>query len=149
MRLLISTPADIVLEQDGIAHLRAEDASGAFGILPGHADFLTALPISVASWRLAQGGERHCALRGGVLTVSGGEKIEIATRQAVLGTDLAQLETEVLQAFHRANDEEERARTEAARMQVAAIRQICGYLRPDRGIPLLSRAGALRQLPPE
>jgi F-type H+-transporting ATPase subunit epsilon len=31
--------------------LRAEDASGSFGILPGHAPFLTALAISIVSWR--------------------------------------------------------------------------------------------------
>ena len=96
MRLLISTPAAVVLDLDGVVHLRDEDASGAFGILPGHADFLTALPISVASWRLARGAEQHCALRSGVLTVNGGRQIEIATRQAVLGDALGQLETEVL-----------------------------------------------------
>ena len=147
MRLLISTPAAVVLDLDGVVHLRAEDASGAFGILPGHADFLTALPISVASWRLASGAEQHCALRSGVLTVNGGRQIEIATRQAVLGDDLGQLETEVLHAFRRASDDEDRARTEAQRMQLAAIRQICGYLRADSPIPLLSAAGASRQLP--
>ena len=50
MRLTITTPLAIVVEADDVAHLRAEDETGAFGILPGHADFLTALAVSVASW---------------------------------------------------------------------------------------------------
>ena len=32
-----------------VVYLRAEDDTGAFGILPGHTDFLTALAVSVAS----------------------------------------------------------------------------------------------------
>ena len=43
MRLTVTTPLAIVAEADDVAHLRAEDDTGAFGILPGHADFLTAL----------------------------------------------------------------------------------------------------------
>ena len=34
-----------------MSHLRAEDDTGAFGILPGHADFLTVLAVSVVTWR--------------------------------------------------------------------------------------------------
>ena len=55
MKLTITTPLAIIVEADGIAHLRAEDASGSFGILAGHADFLTALSVAVASWRSDDG----------------------------------------------------------------------------------------------
>ena len=51
MRLTVTTPLAIVVEADDVAHLRAEDETGAFGILPGHADFLTALAVSVVTWR--------------------------------------------------------------------------------------------------
>ncbi len=47
MRLRIITPLAVVVDEDGVLALRAEDASGSFGILPGHADFLTSLAISV------------------------------------------------------------------------------------------------------
>ena len=55
----VATPLAIIAEADDVAHLRAEDETGAFGILPGHADFLTALSISVASWRDRTGAEHH------------------------------------------------------------------------------------------
>ena len=88
MKLVVSTPLEIVVEDDDVAHVRAEDASGAFGILRGHADFLTALSVSVLSWRDLRGRERHVALRGGVLEVRDGERVEVASREAVAGDDL-------------------------------------------------------------
>ncbi|MFX7784697.1 hypothetical protein ABTJ92_20970, partial [Acinetobacter baumannii] len=82
-----------------VVHVRAEDDTGAFGILRGHADFLTALAISVLSWRDEGGGEHHIAVRGGMLAVHGGNAITIATREAVAEDDLHRLETEVLAGF--------------------------------------------------
>ena len=58
MRLRITTPLAVVIEEEGVLALRAEDATGGFGILPGHADFLTSLSISVARWTGAD-GMRH------------------------------------------------------------------------------------------
>ena len=43
MRLRIVTPLAVVVDEDDILAVRAEDSSGSFGILPGHADFLTSL----------------------------------------------------------------------------------------------------------
>ena len=48
MKLSVATPLALVVEADDVRHLRAEDDTGAFGILPGHADFLTALAVSEA-----------------------------------------------------------------------------------------------------
>ena len=47
LHLTIATPAAVLVDADGVASLRAEDESGAFGVLPGHADLLTVLPPSV------------------------------------------------------------------------------------------------------
>ncbi len=133
MRLSVATPLAIVIETDGIAHLRAEDDTGAFGILPGHADFLTALAVSVVSWRDKAGAEHFLAVRGGMLAVEGGEAISIATPEAVVGADLHRLEADVLAGFRRRLAEEEEARTGAERLYLAALRQIVRYLRPDAG----------------
>lgn len=132
MKLRITTPTAVVAELDDVVHLRAEDASGAFGVLDRHADFLTVLEVAVVSWRHAHGGEDHCAARGGVLTVSGGERIAIATPEAVLGDDLVQLEEETLETFRRKTAEERSARAGSARLQLAAMRRIFDYLRPQR-----------------
>ncbi|HLY56497.1 MAG TPA: F0F1 ATP synthase subunit epsilon, partial [Stellaceae bacterium] len=99
MRLAVSTPLAVVVEAGDVAHLRAEDDTGAFGILPGHADFLTALTISVVTWRDPDGREHHIAVRGGMLEVRGGDTIAVATREAMPGDDLHHLEAEVLATF--------------------------------------------------
>ncbi len=132
MRLTVATPLAIVVAVDGVAHLRAEDGTGAFGILPGHADFLTALAVSVASWRDRRGIEHHVALRGGMLEVRRGNAIVIATPEAVAGDDLHRLEREVLARFRRQLVEERAARTDAQRLYLAAIRQIVRFLRAER-----------------
>lgn len=132
MKLTVTTPLAIVVETDDVAHLRAEDPTGAFGILPHHADFLTALSVSVASWRDSAGIEHHVALRGGMLEVRGGDSIAIASREAVADDDLVHLETEVIARFRRQIAEERDARAEAERLYLAAIRQISRFLRPER-----------------
>lgn len=132
MNLTVSTPLAIVAKADNVVHVRAEDDTGAFGILHGHADFLTALAISVVSWRDKSGAEHHIAVRGGMFAVSGGNTITIATREAVADDDLHRLEAEVLASFQRRNEEEVTAHTDAQRLYLAAIRQIYRFLRPDR-----------------
>ncbi|MCW2249119.1 F-type H+-transporting ATPase subunit epsilon [Azospirillum fermentarium] len=132
MKLTVTTPTAIAVRRDGITHLRAEDPSGAFGILPGHADFLTALTVSVLAWRDGAGREEFCAVRGGVLTVSAGDTIAVATAEAVPGGDLAHLETEVLARFRRTESDEAGARTGAQRLHWTAVRHMLGYLRAGR-----------------
>mgnify|MGYP003701463957 FL=1 len=133
MKLVVTTPFEVIVEAHEVAHLRAEDATGAFGILPGHADFVTVLSVSVATWRDRTGTEHYVALRGGVLDVRDGQRIAIATREAVPGDDLKRLETEVLTRFRERLESEQAARTDSQRLYLAAIRQISQYLRPDQG----------------
>jgi F-type H+-transporting ATPase subunit epsilon len=123
--------AVIVDEQDVVA-VRAEDESGSFGILDGHADFLTALTVSVVSWRRSDGRQRFCAVRHGVLSVTKGSEVAIATREAVAGDDLGRLENVVVAHFRETVDAERAARTESLRLELKAIRQIVRYLRPQR-----------------
>jgi F-type H+-transporting ATPase subunit epsilon len=143
VKLTVTTPLAIVVEAANVAHLRAEDETGAFGILPGHADFLTALTISVASWRDGRGAEHHVAVRGGMLEVRGGKIIAIATPEAVAGDNLHHLEAVVLDGFRRRLAEEQAARADAQRLYLAAIRQIVRFLRAERA-PAISAGSASR-----
>ncbi len=132
MRLTILTPISTLADIDEVAHIRAEDATGAFGILPGHADFLTVLATSVVSWRDGQGREHHAALRAGVFEVRGGREIAIATREAVLGDDLERLESDIVAKFRREAEQDRAARADAQRLYLAALKRIIRYLRPGR-----------------
>lgn len=130
MRLRIVTPLSVVVDED-IDSLRAEDASGSFGVLPGHAPFLTALAISIVSWRRDQ-TEGFCAVRGGVMTISHGAAIDIATREAVAGEDLATLDADVLARFQSDAEEERIEHVETVRLQLHAIRQMISRLHPGK-----------------
>ena len=127
MRLSIVTPLSVVVDEN-IDSLRAEDASGSFGILSGHAPFLTALAISIVSWRWS-GGERFCAVRGGVLSVANGSNIAIATREAIPGHDLATLDGEVLARFQSEAEAERVEHVETMRLQMHAIRRMISRLK--------------------
>ena len=132
MRLLITTPTAVVVDDPDVAALRAEDESGSFGILHGHADFLTALAISVVAWKRSDGAQRYCAVRRGVLRVSTGNEVAIATREAIPGDDLDHLETVVIAEFRSALETARTARTKDLQLQMKAIRQIVRYLRPEK-----------------
>lgn len=131
MRLVIAEPGLLLADHADVASVRAEDESGGFGILPGHADLLTVLPLSVVSWRHQDGRTSYCAVRHAVMTVSAGMNVSIASRQAQLGQDLDQLEHAVLDRF-RADAEAERvARVADVRLHMEAVRRIIEALRPD------------------
>jgi F-type H+-transporting ATPase subunit epsilon len=132
MRLLITDPTEVVADHADVTSLRAEDESGGFGILTGHADLLTVLPVSVVSWRHADGKRGYCAVRRGVLTVRGGDQIAIATREARRGDDLDVLEASVLVQFRAEAEAERTGRVAATRLHTEAIRRIVEALRPER-----------------
>ena len=131
MRLLITTPLEIVVDQRNVSHIRAEDDTGAFGILKGHAEFLTVLKPTVIAWRVGNGEASHyAAVRGGMLSIKNGNLVQIASREAVASDNLDELEKHALAKYREETFAEETARSEARRLHVTAIRQIVRYLRP-------------------
>jgi len=131
MRLRITTPLSVVVDEDGVLTFRGEDASGSFGILPRHTDFLTSLAVSVVTWQSRDGMRHYCAVRRGMLSVTGGREIAITTREAVPGDDLATLDATVLARFRAAVELERTENVETTRLHLNAIRQIMRHLRPD------------------
>ena len=134
MKLRITTPGAIVVDEDDIASLRAEDETGSFGVLERHADFLTVLTLSVVSWRRGDGEEGFCAVRGGILTVRNGSDIEIATREAVVSNDLDQMEHVVVSGFQKARESAQAEHAAAAQMEMRAIQRIVRYLRAPNSL---------------
>lgn len=131
MKLRVTTPLVIAVDVEDVRHVRVEDATGAFGIQRGHASFVSILAVSVATWRDANGREHHVAVRGGVLSVAG-DVVAIATREAVTGDDLLQLERDVITRFRREEQLEQTARGGIARLETAVIRRISEYVRGER-----------------
>jgi F-type H+-transporting ATPase subunit epsilon len=127
MKFSITTPLAVAADVPDVSYVRAEDATGAFGILPGHADFLTTLTVSVVTWR-TNGVEHHMAVRGGVLTVRGGDEVAIVTREAVGEDSLAQLGEAVITEMRKEQESEVSSRLSGTRIELAALRQIERYL---------------------
>jgi len=132
LHLTVTTPMEVLVDATGVRSVRAEDASGAFGILPGRADFLTSLPASVLRWRDAGGALHFCALRAGLLTVRDGSHVAVACREGILGDDLAALTAEVASLRSDEADADRRARVEQMRLHSQAVRQLMRYLRPGQ-----------------
>jgi len=128
MSLQILTPLAVIVDQTALS-LRAVDASGSFGILPGHADFLTRLALSVVTWTTPDGAAHFCAVRGGALTVRAG-RVAIATREAVTGDDLDRLDRDVVSRFRADLDEERVEHVETTRLHLTAMRQMLSRLQP-------------------
>jgi len=131
LRLRIVTPSAIVVDDAAVASLRAEDESGAFGVLPGHADLLTALPASVLRWRGADGPWRFCVLSGGVLNVRDGARVDVAVRTAALGDDLPKLQAQVEALRAEEIDAARRAKVEETKLHARAVRQLMRLLGGD------------------
>ena len=133
LRLVVATPSGLLVDSGDVVSLRAQDATGSFGVLPGHADFLTVLVPCVLRWRTIGGVRRYCAVGGGVLRIVDGKEITIACRQAELGDALETLEAQARAARESRQDTARKARVERTRVDALAIRQILKYLRP--GMP--------------
>lgn len=131
MKLKLTSLSGFASLDEEVVALRAEDASGSFGIRTGHADFLTVLGVGVISWRDGNGRERHCAVRRGVMHVTGGNAIDIASREAIVDDDLKKLESTVLAEFRQREENERNSRTETHRLELQALREIMHYLQPQ------------------
>lgn len=141
--LSIATPMKVVVDAEEIAALRAEDASGSFGIRPAHADLLTVLTPTVLRWRTAGNITRYCAVPGGVLRVTAGREISIACREAILGDSLENLEAHVRETRARQLEAARSTRVEQLRLHAATVRQLLKFLRPGpsagEGAPVRDR----------
>jgi F-type H+-transporting ATPase subunit epsilon len=134
LSLVITTPLQVVVKSDRVTSFRAEDESGAFGVLPGHVDLLSVLKSCVVRWRETDDKWRYCALHGGVLSVSDGKIIRIACREGVTGPDLPSLELQVSQHREAESEAASHARVSQARLHAQAIRQIMRHLSSDHGV---------------
>jgi F-type H+-transporting ATPase subunit epsilon len=131
MRLSIRTPLAVVMDETDVTYVRAEDETGAFGILEGHADFLTTLAVCVVMWRRGE-QTSQVAVRGGILRVCSGNHVSIATREAVGEQSLASVGRAVLERMRLQVESEEASHLVGTRMELATIRQIERYLASSR-----------------
>ena len=145
MKLQVITPLEIAVDAGDVVSVRAEDSTGAFGIFPHHADFVTNLAVSVITWFDDGGAEHRIAVRGGVLRVEHGDSVQIATRQAIGGDTLEALGAAVLDKLREDAEAESGARMSTTHMYVGLVREIERYLEAGHGF-LPQAGGAMARL---
>jgi F-type H+-transporting ATPase subunit epsilon len=103
--------------------------NGAFGILPNHIDFVTALVPSVLTLRQSNGSEEIFGLDEGLL-VKKGDRVVVVALRGVHGDDLSTLENTVEASFIQMDEEERQARSALSRLEADMVRRFAELQRP-------------------
>jgi len=122
MKLSVRLPSEVLLEEE-VDRIKAEAVDGWFGLLPRHQDFVTALVPGVLTFQRSGKPEEYVAIDHGILVKCGAE-VSISTRNAVRGTSLERLKTEVEVQFREREERERAARTFEAKLEADLVRHL-------------------------
>lgn len=117
------------LFQGRASKLYAVAENGAFGMLPNHIDFVTALVPSVFIVTGADGEELIFGIDEGIL-VKKGHQVDIAVRRGVRGEDLASIKETVYRDFIAVDEDERVARSALSRLEAGMVRRFAELQKP-------------------
>jgi F-type H+-transporting ATPase subunit epsilon len=120
--LVILVPDAVVLDTR-VSGVQAADATGRFGLRPGHEPFVTVLVPSLLVYTDETGTERYAAVDGGVLLLEG-DRVSVVTREAALADrldDMADRAAAILDVRQR---QERKAHAEFDELQIALVKQL-------------------------
>lgn len=103
--------------------------NGAFGMLPNHIDFVTAIVPSVLTLRLTDGSEEIFGLDEGLL-VKKGHKVVVVALRGVCGDNLGTLQDTVEASFVQMDEEERQARSALSRLEADMVRRFAELQSP-------------------
>ncbi len=125
MRLVVTTPTRVIVDE-AVSSVQAEDASGRFGVEPGHESFITSTVPSIVIYRPAEGDEKYVAVDHGTLRVTRNQ-VQLATRQAVVSDDLDELERVVEEEFEKQTEASRRTGKSFSEIELSAWRKLMEY----------------------
>lgn len=120
--LEVLVPDGVVL-QTRIRGLQATDASGRFGIWPGHEALVTVLEPCILMYRDESDRERFAAVDGGILVLEDGV-VSIACREAVVAERLEDVADRASAMLSQRRLLERTARGEFTELQTTLMRQL-------------------------
>jgi F-type H+-transporting ATPase subunit epsilon len=126
MNLKIQLPFRIFAEKPGVLRIVAETREGAFGILPHRRDCAAALAAGILTYETKEEGTAYLAVDEGVL-VKVGPDVLVSVRNAIRGTNLAQLHETVRREFLMLDEQERDVRAAIAKMEGGFIRQFAAF----------------------
>ncbi|AMR29459.1 F0F1 ATP synthase subunit epsilon [Hymenobacter psoromatis] len=98
MHLKVLLPSEVFLDVAGVRRVVFETSEGAYGLLPHRLDCVAALVPGILTYQTENSAEQYVAVDEGVLTKAGAQ-VSVAVRQALGGSDLAQLQAAVDKQF--------------------------------------------------
>jgi F-type H+-transporting ATPase subunit epsilon len=122
LELELLVPDGVVLKSR-IQGLQAADASGRFGLLPGHEPFVTVLEPGLVLFRDEHERERFAAVDGGVLVLKDNH-VSIACREAVVAERLEEVAGRAAALIEERRLNELTARADFAELQSTLLRQL-------------------------
>lgn len=125
MRLRILLPEQILLDTE-VRKITAEAENGSFGLLPRHADFVTALVPGILTFTPADGEEEFLAVDEGIL-VKNGTDVRVSTRNAVLGQELGALRQMIEERFKKVDEFEKKSRDALYKMEADLVRRFMEF----------------------
>lgn len=121
MSITLRLPARVFFE-GAACKLSARAENGAFGILPDHIDFATALVPSVLMLTAPDGEELVFGIDEGIM-VKRDRQVDICVRRAARGTTLSSLEMIVREEFIDLDDTERKSRSALSRLEADMVRR--------------------------
>ena len=126
MNLKVLLPFQIFAEKTGVSRIIAETRAGSFGLLPHRLDCVAGLAPGILIYENTEEGEIYVAVDEGVL-VKTGLDVLVSVRNAIGGTDLAQLREAVEREFLNLNEREQNVRSVMAKMESSFIRRLVEF----------------------
>jgi len=114
---------DSVVVRTNVKSVQAADASGRFGLLPGHEPFLTLLVPCVLLYREEDNRERYAAIDGGVLSLEK-DRVSVVTHEAITADRLEEVADAAASMMQSRREREKLARTEFAELQSALLQEL-------------------------
>ncbi len=121
MKLRVLTPTEVVVDEE-VRKVSAEAVNGSFTMLPRHIDFATALLPGILSYADEDGAMHYLAIDEGIL-VKRGPEVSVSTPDAVTGPALEGLREAVRVRFQEVDEQEKRARTALAKLELSLVRR--------------------------
>jgi F-type H+-transporting ATPase subunit epsilon len=126
INLKILLPFQIFAEKTGVSRIVAETRECSFGLLPHRLDCVAALAPGILTYENEPEGEVFVAVDEGVL-VKTGLNVVVSVRNAIGGTDLAQLHEAVEKEFLNLTQREQNVRSVMAVMESDLIRRLAEF----------------------
>ncbi|HTN34616.1 MAG TPA: ATPase [Marinobacter sp.] len=128
MQVTLRLPTRLLFE-GSVQRLYATAENGAFGMLPNHTDFVTALVPSVLILTTPDGTEVFFGIDEGILMKTG-HRVDIAIRRGVQGENLDSLHETIQAAFMEVDEEERVARSALSRLEAGIVRRFGDLRKP-------------------